>query len=94
MLKGREYDAQRRGMGRGSGKGYRCSTEYKGRRGEALDDRGLQTIDERGEAEARSTAIREQRQAHRARSRKHYAFWVAVASAIDARKPDAPNLIQ
>ena len=41
---------------------------------------------EDGNTKARGKALREQQNARRARSRKRFAFWVAVASEIDARQ--------
>ena len=46
-------------------------------------------VPEHGEAKARNRALREQQGARRARSRKRYTFWVAVASGIDARAANA-----
>ena len=39
-----------------------------------------------GETKARSKALREQHSARRARSRKRFEFWAAVASGIEARR--------
>ena len=43
-------------------------------------------LEEHGNTKARGKALREQQNARRARSRKRFAFWVAVASEIDARQ--------
>jgi hypothetical protein len=43
-------------------------------------------LEEHGNTKARAKALREQQNARRARSRKRFAFWVAVASGIDARQ--------
>ena len=43
-------------------------------------------LEEHGNTKARERALREQQNARRARSRKRFAFWVAVASEIDARQ--------
>jgi len=43
-------------------------------------------VSEHGETKAHSKALREQQNARRARSRKRYAFWVAVALGIDAQR--------
>jgi hypothetical protein len=45
-------------------------------------------LDEVGTVEARQIALTGQRSARRARSRKRFAFWTAVAAAIEgAREP-------
>ena len=41
---------------------------------------------EDGNTKARGKALREQQNARRVRSRRRFAFWVAVASEIDARQ--------
>jgi hypothetical protein len=50
-------------------------------------------LEEHGNTKARERALREQQNARRARSRKRFAFWVAVASEIDARQPAYSSMI-
>jgi hypothetical protein len=47
--------------------------------------------DRHGEATARKLAGREQKRARRARSRKQFAFWAAVAVEIELRTGIAPD---
>ena len=50
-------------------------------------------LEEHGNTKARERALREQQNARRARSRKRFAFWVAVASEIDARQQALSSMI-
>jgi hypothetical protein len=43
-------------------------------------------VSAQGDAKARRRAILEQHNARRARSRRRYEFWVAVAAGIDAQR--------
>jgi hypothetical protein len=43
-------------------------------------------ISEHGDDKAHRVALREQQNARRSRSRKRFAFWIIVASEIDARR--------